>query len=140
MRASFAKLTPSQAGLASTVNYGFKLDMLDEATATNAIVANGIADLAVRELGVNASEVDTRESGSLFRTRETMLHFVRDWSEEGASERNIIFQPILDVLRDVPESERGNLKVLIPGSGLARLAWEISQLGTSAHTVLVSAC
>jgi carnosine N-methyltransferase len=140
MRASFAKLTPSQAGLASTVNYGFKLGMLDEATATNAIVANGIADLAVRELGANASEVDTRESGSLFRTRETMLHFVRDWSEEGASERNIIFQPILDVLRDVPESERGYMTVLIPGSGLARLAWEISQLGTSAYTVLGSAC
>jgi hypothetical protein len=140
MRSSFAKLTSAQvANTSSTVaEYGLKLDKLDEATAANAGVANAIADLAVRELGVNASSIDSVGAGSLFRTRETLLHFVRDWSEEGASERNVIFDPILDVLRDVPVDKRGGMDILIPGSGLARLAWEISQLGKSIQIIRVT--
>lgn len=129
MQTSFGKLTSEQQGIATSVKYGNKLDRLDEATRINAGVTGGIADLAVRELGSNASELETREGGSLFRTRETLLHFVRDWSEEGADERNVIFEPILRVLNEVNEGTRGNMKVLVPGSGLARLAWEISQLG-----------
>lgn len=133
MRGSFAKLTAAQVDLASTTakEYEAKLIRLKEATSTNGEVANAIADLAIRELGVNASAIESVGAGSLFRTRETLLHFVRDWSEEGASERNVIFEPILDILRDAPEGARGEMKVLIPGSGLARLAWEISQLGKS---------
>jgi hypothetical protein len=129
MRASYAKLTADQERIALAVNYGSKLDKLDEATRINGAVTGGIADLAVRELGSDANELETREGGSLFRMRETLLHFVRDWSDEGAAERNVIFAPILEVLTEVEESKRGDMKVLIPGSGLARLAWEISQLG-----------
>jgi len=61
--------------------------------------------------------------------RETLKHFVRDWSEEGKEEREKIFQPIFDVLKEVGEDQRGSMKVLIPGCGLGRLAWEVSQLG-----------
>jgi hypothetical protein len=129
MRISCAKLTVDQTRIAHSVNYGDKLDKLDEATRINGAVTSGIADLAVRELGSDASEVETREGGSLFRMRETLLHFVRDWSDEGAAERDVIFAPILEVLKEVEEGKRGDMKVLVPGSGLARLAWEISQLG-----------
>jgi hypothetical protein len=129
MRASYSRLTADQERIAFPVNYSAKLDKLDEATRMNGAVTGCIADLAVRELGSDANELETRAGGSLFRMRETLLHFVRDWSDEGAAERNVIFAPILDVLTEVEESKRGDMKVLIPGSGLARLAWEISQLG-----------
>ena len=65
----------------------------------------------------------------LGRVQESLKHYVRDWSEEGAKERGRIFEPILRVLRDVPVDDRRKLKVLVPGSGLGRLAWEISELG-----------
>jgi hypothetical protein len=129
MRTSYAKLSADQERIARSVHYGSKLDRLDQATRTNGEVTGGIADMAVRELGSDASELETREGGSLFRTRETLLHFVRDWSEEGADERNTIFEPILEVLKEVDLENRGNMKVLVPGSGLGRLAWEVSQLG-----------
>lgn len=129
MRTSYAKLTTDQGRIATPIKYGNKLDRLDEATRINGAVTGGIADLAVRELGSDANELETREGASLFRMRETLLHFVRDWSEEGADERSVIFEPILEVLREVDEGKRGDLKVLVPGSGLARLAWEVSQLG-----------
>jgi hypothetical protein len=129
MRTSYAKLTVDQERVAHSVNYASKLDKLDEATRINGAVTSGIADLAVRELGSDASELEASGGGSLFRMRETLLHFVRDWSDEGAAERNVIFAPILEVLKEVEVGKRGDMKVLVPGSGLARLAWEISQLG-----------
>lgn len=64
-----------------------------------------------------------------------MKHYLRDWSSEGASEREVIFSPILDVLKLVPQAERGSQKILVPGSGLGRLAWEISQLGKASWTI-----
>lgn len=130
MRATFGKMPARHRDLAGTVvDYGAKLDRLAEAAQVNSVVTQGIADLAISELGVNGTEVEQRDGGSIFRTREALLHFVRDWSEEGANERETIFKPILDVLRDVPMEERGQMTVLVPGSGLGRLAWEISQLG-----------
>lgn len=133
MRTSYNKLSTALRRASSSLNYLAKLDRLDQATLVNSAVAGAIADLATRELGVNATEVDKRSGAarSVFRTREVFLHFVRDWSEEGKEEREVIFEPILRVLEDVPKDGRGGMRVLVPGAGLGRLAWEISQLGTS---------
>ncbi|GAA5915486.1 uncharacterized protein JCM6883_004828 [Sporobolomyces salmoneus] len=67
------------------------------------------------------------ESG---RVVETLKHFVRDWSEEGKNEREALFPPILDSLKREFASSKGK-KVLVPGCGLGRLAYEISTLGFS---------
>jgi carnosine N-methyltransferase len=63
------------------------------------------------------------------RVRESLKHFIRDWSSDGIREREKIFTPILDVLRSVDVDDRATKRVLVPGSGLGRLAWEISELG-----------
>lgn len=67
------------------------------------------------------------------KVRSTIKQFVRDWSAEGKSERDQCYKPILDALleryKDVPEAERGNIRVLIPGAGLARLAYDVAHLG-----------
>jgi len=75
---------------------------------------------------------------NLGRIRETLKHFVRDWSLDGKMERDRIFHPILEVLKDIPESGRKGMKVLIPGSGLGRLAWEVSGLGYDTTAVELS--
>jgi hypothetical protein len=41
----------------------------------------------------------------------------------------MIFTPILNELLKVPEVARPHHKVLIPGSGLGRIAWEIAARG-----------
>ncbi|KAF7350813.1 N2227 domain-containing protein [Mycena sanguinolenta] len=68
-------------------------------------------------------------SMDLMRARESLKHFIRDWSTDGIREREKIFTPILDVLRMVDVDDRAGKRVLVPGSGLGRLAWEISELG-----------
>ena len=62
---------------------------------------------------------------------QTLKHFVRDWSRAGKAERDVLFPPILDALRSEFSDEitRRDRKILLPGCGLARLAYEISLQG-----------
>lgn len=65
----------------------------------------------------------------------TLKSLVRDWSEEGEKERKETYLPILNELENIFKrvdlEARGNIKVLVPGSGLGRLAFEIVSMGFS---------
>ncbi|KAM0791356.1 hypothetical protein ACM66B_005823 [Microbotryomycetes sp. NB124-2] len=67
------------------------------------------------------------------RLRSTLRQCVRDWSSTGKPERDSVYVPILEALdetfRDFDKEARANIRVLVPGAGLARLAWEIVCLG-----------
>ncbi|KAL5478532.1 hypothetical protein ACEPAI_2716 [Sanghuangporus weigelae] len=69
------------------------------------------------------------------KLRSTLKQFVRDWSEEGRSERDASYGPMKEALLNhfasVAEGERSKLRVLVPGVGLGRLAYDIAQLGYS---------
>jgi carnosine N-methyltransferase len=65
------------------------------------------------------------------RLAQTLKHFVRDWSEVGKAERDALFPPILEALREEFGDEVEGKKVLVPGCGLARLAYEIACEGAS---------
>ncbi|KAF8263276.1 N2227-like protein-domain-containing protein [Lactarius quietus] len=69
------------------------------------------------------------------KVRSTLKQLVRDWSEEGREEREASYQPIKDALlahfSDIPMEERHNFRVLVPGAGLGRLAYDIAKLGFS---------
>ncbi|CAO3667537.1 unnamed protein product [Umbelopsis vinacea] len=76
---------------------------------------------------VSASDMD--------KVRSTLKQFVRDWSKEGEHERKAGYDPILDELEsiyaNVPIEQRGKIRVLVPGAGLGRLAYEICKRGFS---------
>ena len=64
--------------------------------------------------------------------RSTLRQLVREWSLEGSKERADCFSPILECICEYFPSDalcRDDLRVLVPGAGLGRLAWEISRLG-----------
>ncbi|EIW53331.1 N2227-domain-containing protein [Trametes versicolor FP-101664 SS1] len=67
------------------------------------------------------------------KLRSTLKQLVRDWSEEGKAERDVCYEPIKEALlqhfSDIPQEERGNFRVLVPGAGLGRLAWDVANLG-----------
>ncbi|CEL53274.1 UPF0586 protein [Rhizoctonia solani AG-1 IB] len=67
------------------------------------------------------------------KVRSTLKQFVRDWGVEGKVERDSCYGPMLDALceyfHDVPVEERGNFRVLVPGAGLGRLAWDVAARG-----------
>ncbi|TFL07343.1 N2227-domain-containing protein [Pterulicium gracile] len=69
----------------------------------------------------------------LDKLRSTLKQLVRDWSTEGEDERKASYGPMKDALLahfvNVPEEERVEKRVLIPGAGLGRLAFDVASLG-----------
>ena len=132
-RASYATLNRVNKRLAQKIGYGRKLDTLKEIISLNATVAEGIGELIKEDESRNtrSAAVRTADTEGLSRVREAFKHFIRDWSIEGRSERAQIFEPIINVLKGVPLDKRRDTKVLVPGCGLGRLAWEVSELGLS---------
>ncbi|KAI7859077.1 N2227-like protein-domain-containing protein [Circinella umbellata] len=69
------------------------------------------------------------------KVRSTLKQFVRDWSDEGKAERDATYGPILEALEniygDVEVKDRGNIRILVPGAGLGRLAYDIASKGIS---------
>ncbi|RPB05100.1 N2227-domain-containing protein [Choiromyces venosus 120613-1] len=80
----------------------------------------------------SAHKSDPRPIGDHTSVVQSLKHFVRDWSTAGAHERESTFPQILSTLETLcPEGgdQRARQKILVPGAGLGRLAYEISALG-----------
>ncbi|KAI5996047.1 N2227-domain-containing protein [Pisolithus marmoratus] len=64
------------------------------------------------------------------KLRSTIKLFVRDWSKDGKTERDLCYEPMKKALEDHFEGkDRSTLRVLVPGAGLGRLAYDVAKLG-----------
>ncbi|KAE9403341.1 N2227-domain-containing protein [Gymnopus androsaceus JB14] len=140
MRASYASVGRTHKRIGYEIGYTKKLDKLAELIEVNAKVTTGISLVMRRVYSQELTLFHDKswlatprenpiDSQCLSRVREALKHFIRDWSDDGLAERAIIFEPILSALSIIPPSSRPQKRVLVPGSGLGRLAYEISQLG-----------
>jgi hypothetical protein len=84
-------------------------------------------------LGAKTSE------GDVEKARSCVNQFWREWSQEGEAERIRCFKPIVAALEQeftsrsstTSDSDRANIKVLVPGVGLGRLVFDICRTGFS---------
>ncbi|XP_064645722.1 carnosine N-methyltransferase-like [Lineus longissimus] len=68
------------------------------------------------------------------KVRTTLKQVVRDWSTDGEAERIACYKPVIDDIKEkfpCDNCNRTDVKILVPGSGLGRLAFEIARLGYS---------
>ncbi|KAK9331259.1 N2227-like protein-domain-containing protein [Lipomyces starkeyi] len=88
----------------------------------------------VARYGANEFEApqDLREwegatSLQLDQTRSSIKQVYRDWSAEGAAERGVCYGRVIRELNNlyIPE-RRSEVRVLVPGAGLGRLAYDIA--------------
>ncbi|KAJ6593142.1 N2227-like protein-domain-containing protein [Mycena capillaripes] len=128
LQAAYASTSRAHKRLGYTLGYPAKLDKLAQVTNANGKITDAIARLAENQFDIDLPP-QGGTSMDLMRVRESLKHFIRDWSADGIREREKIFTPILDLLRMVDVDDRAAKRVLVPGSGLGRLAWEISELG-----------
>ncbi|QRV86393.1 hypothetical protein RhiJN_14411 [Ceratobasidium sp. AG-Ba] len=139
-RRGLSTLRGRHGRIADEVGYGEKLDRFEASIEVNSKVTKSITQFAfledkARVLGDNriilygASRWTDDGPTDLSRVVEALKHCVRDWSLDSFEERARVFAPILDVLAKVPPSQRKDTKVLVPGAGLGRLAWEIARMG-----------
>ena len=128
---------------------------VDEAIEANAEIAENILKAGLSAYGLNTDDSSTADSGAtqgesnpssmipawhnamtpidLEKAGSTIRQFYRDWSEEGAEERSDSYTPIKAALsqnfQNIPPNSRHQVRVLVPGAGLGRLAFDLVQDG-----------
>ncbi|KAF2825472.1 N2227-domain-containing protein [Ophiobolus disseminans] len=131
--------------LEHVMDYDKKLDDIGELIYENFMVCKSIVSNAMMFYGIEQRELDehitaaekNRRQADRISVSQTLKHFVRDWADGGAKERNEAFPCILSTMsnlkNDLPDSRP--LKVLLPGSGLGRLGHEVANLGDFEVTI-----
>ncbi|KAK7910915.1 hypothetical protein PG985_013396 [Apiospora marii] len=139
------------------------LDRTDAAIDSNAGLARAIVQFGLASLGVynppagDAEEtqmmipkewVGVAKSNDMDKARSTIRQFYRDWSAEGAGERNVCNDRVFGALdaEKVRQPDRKEpWKVLVPGAGLGRLVFDLCHKGylsegneISYHSLLAS--
>ncbi|CDW55234.1 N2227 domain containing protein [Trichuris trichiura] len=85
---------------------------------------NMVIDVPVKERLPQVPDFQIDKLPSVLR------QLVRDWAAEGQSERDGSYKPvIMEAERLFPGPERSKIRVLVPGAGLGRLAWEFARRG-----------
>lgn len=120
-------------------NYLETLDKVDAAIDSNAELARGIVKHGLRSLAVKETSpegdfpsmpeewVGVAKYGDIDKSRSTIRQFYRDWSAEGAEEREACYGPVKRALaaERSRHPEIQHLKVLVPGAGLGRLVLDL---------------
>jgi carnosine N-methyltransferase len=66
----------------------------------------------------------------LEKARSTLRQFYRDWSSEGAAERDACYRPVITTLSQERSLRSGSvMRVLVPGAGLGRLVFDLCCAG-----------
>ena len=111
---------------ATSLNYSFLVNIVSAYTGLFKLYKYPSGEVFIEKLYIPANNI--------VQIRSTLRLFVRDWSKEGIEERNATHKPILEELKsffkDRPKKDFENgINVLVPGSGLGRLVYEIAKLG-----------
>lgn len=130
------------------------LSAVDDAIDKNADIAESILQSGLAYAEVEKSDGDFKPVGqgpvlphNQEKTHSTLRQLFREWSAEGASEREACFKPVIEALNvEYPSLvQRNHLKVLVPGAGLGRLVFELCYHGygvegneISYHQILTS--
>ncbi|KAK6461423.1 N2227-like protein-domain-containing protein [Scheffersomyces coipomensis] len=138
-RKLFKLMTWRQQKLCEDIGYLDKLKKIDTSIQSNQSFLNAIADKSVTDFGLSYHDFEklkndsssNQTSSTNYRVIEAIGHYLRDWNVEGFSELN----PILKYVRQqldatVPVNMREKTCIVIPGSGLGRVAHEVAKFGS----------
>ncbi|KAK6205536.1 N2227-like protein-domain-containing protein [Scheffersomyces amazonensis] len=138
-RKLFKLMSWRQQRLCEDVGYLNKLKKIDQSIQTNQTFLNAIADKSIEDFGLSYHDFEklkndssvNQTSSSNYRVIEAIGHYLRDWNNKGIVELN----PILDYTKKqlnelIPVDQRAKTCIIVPGSGLGRVAHEIANLGS----------
>ena len=119
------RMSELRAGILA--NYAFLRDVTAHRAAFQNDPTVNYGLLEQRRLSHGAAVDEEKMS----KVRSTLRQCVRDWSKDGEKERAACYTPVLRELERLHPSReaRAAVRVLVPGSGLGRLVWEVAGLG-----------
>jgi hypothetical protein len=129
--ARYAKQTSTQKLISNKLGYPAHFEKADEGIEVNARFSENIARIARETYHTGLKALEDEEDAEFGVVDLAFAHLSRDWSLQGARERQAVFPPVVDRLERHFSGDRTRQKVLVPGSGTGRLASDIADLGTS---------
>ncbi|KAB8339070.1 hypothetical protein FH972_022006 [Carpinus fangiana] len=120
------------------------LNKVDDCIDINSDLAEAILDAGLASVGLSpASQPDDTKVAlpewhnaatkiDLDKARSTVHQMFRDWSAEGAVEREACYGPVMQYLYEEFGLQRQNgeaIEVLVPGAGLGRLVFDLCREG-----------
>ena len=120
----------------SPINFLGTLEQVDDAIDTNSDLVDEIVSCGLHTFGLVAWKLEheyftsgqTRASlHHLEKARSTIRQLFRDWSIDGAPEREETYGPVMEDLEREFGVSTGTkrVKVLVPGAGLGRLVFDV---------------
>ncbi|KAH8715076.1 Carnosine N-methyltransferase [Beauveria bassiana] len=148
-RRSFYALPQSQWQMLAGPPFNFleTLDKVDAAIDSNAELARAILQSGLKAFQSMTDPSDGTSSSmphewagvakhvDIDKARSTLRQFYRDWTTDGAKEREASYGPIMKALTDekLKIANGGPYKVLVPGAGLGRLVFDLCRAGFEAE-------
>lgn len=131
----FKMLSWRQQKMCEDAGYTQKLKKIDGCIEKNQRIMDDVIYCAKHNYGLTYKDFSLLDaeknlpntSSTNYRVVEALTHFVRDWTDVGEVER----QPILSFLQSqlskvIPKEEAADTCVVIPGSGLGRVAHDVA--------------
>lgn len=141
-RMLFKSMNSYQQSLGNKIQYPDKLNQIEQHFKKNDTVLKNIIDYNLRHHKIDKNEykvwksqyaVKSRNS-EYFRVVESLCHFARDWSDDNEHKKEI--EPLLNFIKNnLSDFNPNKTKIIVPGSGLGRVAHECAKLGFETHSV-----
>lgn len=129
--ARYSRQTPAQKAMSNKLGYPAHFEKAREGIEVNALFTEQIAQSAREAYYTGLRVLEDEEDAEFGVVDLAFGHLSRDWSTQGAKERQAVFPPVLDALEQHFGGNGRGEKVLVPGSGMGRLASDIADLGVS---------
>lgn len=133
----YAKQSPAHIAISKKLGYDEHFARARKGIETNALFSEKVAQVGRDTYKIGSKSLH-RESDAEYGLVDLAFgHLSRDWSAQGAKERQTVIPPILDGLVKHFGKDTSGKKVLVPGSGMGRLASDIADLSACFVSTIV---
>ncbi|KAH3677149.1 hypothetical protein WICMUC_001904 [Wickerhamomyces mucosus] len=127
---TFKRVSWEDQKQAREIGYYDHLMSVNQAIHDNGALCQRIVKEAIKKHGISELELKSSlYSKANSRVIEAICHYARDWTELGDGELKPLLSYIIENLdRNISVEDRSKTVLIIPGSGLGRIAHELSSL------------
>jgi carnosine N-methyltransferase len=126
--ARYAKQSPAHIAISNKLGYADHFASARKGIEVNARFSDKIAEIARETYKIGPQPLHGESDAEFGLVDLAFGHLSRDWSAQGAKERQAVIPPILDGLEKHFGTHKEGKRVLVPGSGMGRLASNIADL------------
>lgn len=110
--------------LGNSIHYPEKLNQIDQCFRNNQAILDKVVESALKHYKLSQADISKVTSSQHSQVVEGLCHYARDWASIGDEE----VQPLIEYVKEKSRAIKDfkNTFVVVPGSGLGRIAHELA--------------